>query len=296
MLKKFKNYFKLLIIGIISIYSIDGNAQLRAMMTPSLEIPIVFSGNPGYKIAPGIKLGGFYEARRLSIGLSVGYQSFSSSEGTLNRLGLSSFQLDDDPTSSSSSFGSTIGNRSCDTCTYTAEFGDLTMIPILIEWNQYLLKINKLKFSLGLNVGIRIYSYSHVITFDEPLEKLNTNGSSTTQPELIKGVITTDKKDTRFNVSPKVVFEYLITYKFSLYIESAINLQSEGLGDFFMINDSFGSSFSGPTPNSYTVDQMFTASIGLGIIYNFGYPAEVRKRNYDANKIMESEKIEWLPE
>lgn len=297
---KIKDYLKLAIIAAISFSSIEVSAQFRVMVTPSLEIPMVFNQDPGYNPTFGIKIGGFYEARRLSLGLSVGYQSFSSNQGTLHKIGMSSFQLDTDPSSSSSIFGSPLGDRSCDTCTYTEEFGNLTMIPIMIEWNQYLLKMDKVKISAGLNVGIRIYSYSHVITFDEPLEKtIPNNGYTTTQPELIEGTITTDKTDTRFNVSPKIAFEYLLTDKFSLYIEPAINIQTEGLGEFFMIDDGFNSSFFGEfghTPNSYTVDQMFTSSIGIGVIYNFGHPAKVRARIEDTKKIMESEKIEWLPD
>lgn len=301
MMIKIKDYLKLVIIAAISFSSIEVSAQFRVMVTPSLEIPMVFNQDPGYSLTYGIKIGGFYEARRLSLGLSVGYQSFSSNEGTLHKIGMSSFQLDTDPTSSNSSFfGSSFGDRTCDTCTYTEEYGNLTMIPILIEWNQYLLKLDKVKISAGLNVGIRIYSYSHVITFDEPLEKTISNNSyPTSQPELIEGVITTDKTDTRFNVSPKIAFEFLLTDKFSLYIEPAINIQTEALGDFFGFDDSFNSSFFGEighTPNSYTVDQMFTSSIGIGVIYNFGHPAKVKARIEDTKKIIESEKIEWLPD
>jgi hypothetical protein len=300
---KLNKYLKLVIIGAVSCCSLEVNGQFRVFATPSLEIPMVFSRDPGYNPTFGFKLGGFYETRRLSLGLSVGYQSFSSNEGSVKKVGLSSFQLDDDPTNafSSSFFGSITGERSCNTCTFTEEFGDLTMIPILIEWNQYLLKMDKLKISAGLNVGLRIYSYSHVITFDEPLVKLGYDPRAlpSTQPEMIDGTITTDKTDTRFNVSPKIAFEYLFNDKFSLYIEPTINIQTEALGEFLMVDDGFNDSFFGIssyTPNSYTVDQMFTSSIGIGIIYNFGHPAKIQKRIEDTEKIMESEKIEWLPE
>jgi hypothetical protein len=300
MMIKIKDYIKLMIIAALAFSNTEISAQFRVMVTPSIEIPMVFNKDPGYNPTFGIKIGGFYEARRLSLGLSVGYQSFSSSEGTLHKKGMSSFELDSDPASSTSFFGTSIGPRSCDTCTYTEEFGNLTMVPILIEWNQYLLKLDKIKVSAGLNVGIRIYSYSHVITFDEPLEKtVSNNGFPTSQSELIEGVITTDRSDTRFNISPKIAFEYLLTDKFSLYIEPAINVQTEGLGEFLMLDDGFDSSFFGEishTPDSYTVDQMFTASIGIGVIYNFGHPAKVRKRIEESEKIMESEKIEWLPD
>jgi len=287
MMLEFKNI--VLAVAILFI-GVSGKAQFRVMVTPSLEIPIVFQGDPGYKPTIGIKAGGFYEMRRLSLGLSVGYQSFSSSDGTLHKVGLYSFQLDSDPSNSLSSiYGSSFGERNCDTCTYTEEFGNLTMIPILIEWNQYLFKIGKVKSSIGLNVGIRFYSYSHVIRFDESLEKYGTSS----QPELIEGVITTDKTDTRFNISPKIAIEYLLTDKFSLYFEPAINIQTESLSDFFMLDDSFFGGF-GHTPDSYTVNQMFTASFGVGFIYNFGYPAKVRQRKEVEKKQIESEKIEWL--
>ncbi len=41
---------------------------------------------------------------------------------------------------------------------------------------------------------------------------------------------------------------------------------------------------------------MFTSSIGVGVIYNFAHPAKVQKRIEETKKIIESEKIEWLPE
>ena len=290
MMLEFNNKLKIILLIAILFIGVVGKAQFRLMVTPSLEIPIVFDGDPGYKSTIGIKAGGFYEWRKLSLGLSVGYQSFSSSEGTLHKVGLYSFQLDSDPSSSSSSFGSSLGERSCYTCTYTEKFGNLTMIPILIEWNQYLLKIEKVKISVGLNAGIRFYSYSHVIRFDEPLEKY---GNTSSPPELVEGVITTDKTDTRFNVSPKIAFEYLLTDKFSLYFEPAINLQTETLSDFFMLEDSFFGEF-GHTPDSYTVNQMFTASFGVGFIYNFGYSAKIRQRKEVEKKQIESEKIEWI--
>lgn len=283
--------FKIVLVIATLLMGVIGKAQFRLMVTPSLEIPIVFNGDPGYKSTIGIKAGGFYEWKKISLGLSVGYQSFSSSEGTLHKVGLNSFQLDSDPSSSSSSFfGSSVGERFCNTCSYTEKFGNLTMVPILIEWNRYLLKNEEIKLSIGANVGFRFYSYSHVIRFDEPLEKY---GNTSFPPELVEGVITTDKTDTRFNVSPKIAFEYLLTDKFSLYFEPAINLQTESLSDFFMLEDSFFGEF-GHTPNSYTVERMFTASFGVGFIYNFGHPAKVAQRKEVEKKQSESEKIEWL--
>ena len=62
-----------------------------------------------------------------------------------------------------------------------------------------------------------------------------------------------------------------------------------------MFDDGFFNE-QGHTPNSYTVDQMFTSSIGIGVIYNFGHPAKTRVKIEETEKIMESEKIDWLPE
>ena len=101
---KFKDYLKLVIIATVSLYSFEGNAQFRVFATPSFEIPIVFGNNSGYNPTFGFKIGGFYEARRFSLGLSVGYQSFSSNEDDGTKAGLYSFLLDDDPSGSSSSF------------------------------------------------------------------------------------------------------------------------------------------------------------------------------------------------
>ena len=292
-----KGCLKLVIIGVVFFSSLETKAQFRVMATPSIEIPMVFDQSPKYNSTFGFKIGGFYEARRLSLGLSIGYHSFSSSEDISSSIGLSEFQLDSDPSSSSTFLGSPVGDRSCDSCIYTEEFGDLIMVPIMIEWNLYLLKMDKFKISAGLNVGLRIYSYSHVITFDQQSERNTYNYPY--KLETINGTISTDKTDLRLNFSPKIAFEYLLTDKFSLYIEPAINLQSTPIGDFTGISDSGVDPFFGKIgyiPNSYTVDQMFTSSIGLGVIYNFGYPKKVQKKIEEAKKIMESEKIEWLPE
>jgi hypothetical protein len=296
-----KSYLKILALILIILSTMETKAQFRVFATPSCEIPIVFSNDPGYSPTFGIKVGGFYEARRLSLGISVGYQSFSSNEGSETKIGLTNFQLDNDPSGSTSFFGSTISERDCDTCTYREEYGDLTMIPIMIEWNQYLLKMEKFKISAGLNVGLRIYSYSHEIIFLEQLTSLEYDPYAfpVAEPEMIDGTITTDKTDLRFNVSPKIAFEYLYNDKFSFYFEPAINLQTENLGDFFMLEDGFGDSFFGSygsSPNSYEVDQMFTSSMAIGVIYNFGHPAKVKAKIEDTKKIMESEKIDWLPE
>jgi len=300
MMLEFNNKLKIILLIAILFIGVVGKAQFRLMVTPSLEIPIVFQGNPGYNSTFGIKAGGFYEWKKISLGLSVGYHSFSSSEGTLHKVGLYSFQLDSDPDLSSSALYGAFGGRSCDTCAYTEKFGNLTMIPILIEWNRYLVKTEKIKLSIGINAGFRFYSYSHVIRFDEPLEKTITISynyyptyPTTTQPELVEGVITTDKTDTRFNVSPKIAFEYLLTNKFSLYFEPAINLQTESLSDFFMLNDSFFETVE-HTPNGYTVNTMFTSSLAVGFIYNFGYPTKVAQRKEAEKKQSESEKVEWI--
>ncbi|MBW6481820.1 MAG: hypothetical protein K0B10_02050 [Vicingaceae bacterium] len=279
MLPKFKNKLKVVLVIAILFMGVVGKAQFRLMVTPSLEIPIVLEGNIGYKPTLGIKVGGFYELRKLSLGLSVGYHSFSPSEKTLKGSGLPRFRLDSDDKSSYP--------RSCDTCTYTEEFGNLTMIPILIEWNQYLLKTEKIKLSMGLNVGIRIYSYSHVIRLTEPIEK-NYNSFSSLPSEMIEGVITTNKKDIGFNVSPKTSVEYKINNLFSVYFEPAINLQINLEDDFF----SFGPETI--SPNSYTIDQIFTSSLAVGVIYNFGYPTKVAQRKEVEKKQSESEKVEWL--
>ena len=272
-----KYYLRLITVGFISLFTIEINAQFRVMVSPSLEKPMVFANDPGYNSTFGFKLGGFYEASRLSIGLSVGYHSFSSSEGILNKKGLNSFQLDSDPTESSSIYSSSYGARSCDTCTYTEEFGDLTVIPIMIEWNQYLLKSRKVKISTGLNVGIRIYSYSHVITFDEQLAEFGYDPYAypLTEPKLIVGTITTDKTDTRLSLSPKIAFEYLISSRFSVYFEPAFNLQTPSINNLLGPNDPFDLFFSETSvlPNSYKVDQMFSMSLGFGFIYNFGRSA-----------------------
>lgn len=153
------------------------------------------------------------------------------------------------------------------------------------------LKTEKIKLSLGFNVGFRIYSYSHVIRLVDPIEKDPNSYSS--PPEMIEGVITTDKKDVRLNMSPKFAFEYMINDLFSIYFEPAINMQTGAVGNFFMFDDDFFE-LDNVYPGSYTVDQMFTASLGVGIIYNFGYPAKITERKEIEKKHIESEKIEWL--
>lgn len=297
-MNKIKIHLKLTILVAILFFNVEVNAQFRAMITPSLEIPIVSSVNPGYKLTPGIKGGIFYEIRKFSFGLSVGYHTFTPNEEVLNKRGLPIFRVDGDPES--------FETRSCDTCNYTEEFGNLSMVPILIEWNMYLLKTDHIKLSFGINSGIRIYSYSHEIRLANQIDKYYGSSSynyysysnTPPSPEMIDGKITTKKTDARINMSPKLAFEYMLNDKFSIYFEPAINLQTGSIGDFFMsddFNDPFFSDY-GVFPGGYTINQMFTASLGVGVIYNFGYPAKVAARKEEKEKIKESEKIEWLPE
>jgi len=286
MIIEFKNKLKIILVVVILFIGVVGKAQFRVMVTPSLEIPMLQGFKNRYNTTFGIKAGGFYEWRKLSLGLSVGYHSLSPSDETLNRRGLKQFRLDSDNSSPQ--------NRYCDTCAYTEEFGNLTMIPILLEWNQYFLKTEKVKLSFGFNVGFRIYSYSHVIRLADPIEK-DPYSYSSSPPEMIEGVITTDKKDVRLNVSPKLAFEYMINDLFSIYFEPSINMQTGAVGNFFIFdNDDDFFEFDNVYPGSYTIDQMFTASLGVGIIYNFGYPAKITQRKEVEKKHIESEKIEWI--
>ncbi len=267
MMPKFKNKLKVVLVIAILFMGVVGKAQFRVMVTPSLEIPIVFQGNPGYNNALGIKVGGFYEWRKFSLGLSVGYQSFSPSKKTMEGRGLPLFRLDNDFIYAE--------NRSCSSCEYTEEFSNLTVIPFLIEWNHYLLKTEKIKLSLGLNVGFRIYSYSHVIRLKDPIEKNYDPYSYPPLPqEMIEGVITTNKIDVRLNLSPKIAIEYQINNLFSLYFEPTINLQTKRIEDYLGLDDDFFDIDNGEIyPGWYKVNQMFTSSLAVGVIYNFGYPS-----------------------
>ena len=283
MLPKFKNKLKVVLVTAILCIGVVGKAQFKLMATQSLEIPITPEGNPGYKPTLGIKVGGFYEWKKISLGLSVGYHSFPPNEKTSKGKGLTLFRLDSDLKSSK--------NRSCSSCEYTEEFGNLTVIPILIEGNLYFVKTDKIKLSMGLNLGVRIYSFSHVIRLKDPVEK-NYNSNSPAQQDMIEGVITTNKTDTRFNVSPKIAIEYLLTDKISLYFEPAINLVKKELN---LSEDPFSSNnIVKFYPNSYTIDQLFSASLGVGIIYTLGYSAKVTQRKEAEKKQIESGKIEWI--
>ena len=293
---EFNNKLKIILLIAILFIGVVGKAQFRLMVTPSLEIPIVFQGNPGYNSTFGIKAGGFYEWKKISLGLSVGYQSFSPSEVTLHKVGLNSFLVDSDPKTSTYTYlGTTYGERVCYTCAYTEEFGNLSMIPILIEWNRYLSKIDKVKISVGLNMGVRIYSYSHIIRLDNPIEKYyDPNLYPKPQQEMIEGVITTERNEFRLNLSPKIAFEYLLTNKFSLYFEPAINLQTKDVVEEFNPENSLLTpDYQEIYPGSYEINQMFTASLALGFVYNFGYSAKVTQRKEVEKKQSESEKIEW---
>ena len=305
-----KNYLKIVVLGGVFFFVLEIRAQFKILATPSLEIPLIFDNNPGYNTAFGFKIGSFYEKRKLSIGISVGYQSLSSNKSKSNKVGLSDFQLDnDDPNLSSSYTGLTL-SRSCDTCMYTEGYGDLTIIPIMVEWNQYILRREKFKFSVGLNLGVRIFSYSHKITFNQQSEWYNDPhgaeeyyADGTLNPNYpyvlksINGTITTDKTEVRASLSPKIAFEYLLSKKFSLYLESTVNfIESKTIKESFDDKPKSRIEKKRYIPNNYSIGHVFTTSLGVGVIYNFGHPKNGRKKNDDKKKLMEPEKVEWLLE